>query len=151
MRWVISALLLVLALGGGVVSGGATSQAAAQAVAEETPAQLEGVRVVTPDELRPLLKQGVTVYDLRKKASYVDGHVPSAVSAAAHYDAASEALDTDFLGPDRGAAMVFYSHGSTGWKSYHAARQAAEAGYNNVMWMRGGYADWAAGNHPIAR
>ncbi|HEY9537401.1 MAG TPA: rhodanese-like domain-containing protein [Kiloniellaceae bacterium] len=109
------------------------------------------MRVVTPDELRPLLKQGVTVYDLRKKASYVDGHVPSAVSAAAHYDAASEALDTDFLGPDRGAAMVFYSHGSTGWKSYHAARQAAEAGYNNVMWMRGGYADWAAGNHPIAR
>src|SRR3546814_16069593 len=96
MRWVISALLLVLALGGGVVSGGATSQAAAQAVAEETPAQLEGVRVVTPDELRPLLKQGVTVYDLRKKASYVDGHVPSAVSAAAHYDAASEALDTAF-------------------------------------------------------
>src|SRR3546814_7115351 len=69
MRWVISALLLVLALGGGVVSGGATSQAAAQAVAEETPAQLEGVRVVTPDELRPLLKQGVTVYDLRKKRS----------------------------------------------------------------------------------
>src|SRR3546814_18831124 len=76
--------------------------------------------------------------------------LPSAVSAAAHYDAASEALDTDFLGPDRGAAMVFYSPGSTGWKSYHAARQAAEAGYNNVMWMRGGYADWAAGNHPIA-
>src|SRR3546814_8795321 len=69
--------------------------------------------------------------------------LPSAVSAAAHYDAASEALDTDFLGPDRGAAMVFYSHGSTGWKRYHAARQAAEAGYNNVMWMRGGYADWA--------
>src|SRR3546814_8070393 len=74
MRWVISALLLVLALGGGVVSGGATSQAAAQAVAEETPAQLEGVRVVTPDELRPLLKQGVTVYDLRKKASRSEEH-----------------------------------------------------------------------------
>src|SRR3546814_19325729 len=109
MRWVISALLLVLALGGGVVSGGATSQAAAQAVAEATPAQLEGVRVVTPDELRPLLKQGVTVYDLRTKASYVDGHVPSAASAAAHYDPASAALATHFPGPAPGHPPVIPS------------------------------------------
>ena len=87
----------------------------------------------------------------RSKASYADGHVPGAVSAARHYDAASETLDVSFLGSDRGVRMVFYSHGSTGWKSYHAARQAVAAGYKNVMWMRGGYADWAAGNYPIAR
>lgn len=147
MRWVISAILLACAL-----TAGAMGPAAGQAtVAEETPAQLEGVRVVAPEELRPLLNQGITVYDLRKKASYADGHVPGAVSAAAHYDAANNALDVDMLGPDRSSAMVFYSHGSTGWKSYHAAKQAAAAGYKNVMWMRGGYADWAAGNHPIAR
>ncbi|HEY9549684.1 MAG TPA: rhodanese-like domain-containing protein [Kiloniellaceae bacterium] len=147
MRWVISAILLACAL-----AAGAMSPAAGQAtVAEETPTQLEGVQVVAPEELRPLLNQGVTVYDLRKKASYADGHVPGALSAAEHYDAANNALDVDMLGPDRSSAMVFYSHGSTGWKSYHAAKQAAAAGYKNVMWMRGGYADWAAGNHPIAR
>ena len=143
MRWVISALLLVCAL-----AVGAVGQATA---ADETPAQLEGVRVVTPEELRPLLNQGVKVYDLRKKASYADGHVPGAVSAAQYYDSESNTLDTSILGPDRSGTMVFYSHGSTGWKSYHAAQQAAEAGYKNVMWMRGGYADWAAGAHPIAR
>src|SRR3546814_536764 len=147
MRWVISAILLACAL-----AAGAMSPAAGQAtVAEETPTQLEGVQVVAPEELRPLLNQGITVYDLRKKASYADGHVPGAVSAAEHYDAANNALDVDMLGPDRSSAMVFYSHGTTGWKSYHAAKQAAAAGYKNVMWMRGGYADWAAGNHPIAR
>lgn len=147
MRWVISALLLTCALTA-VAMGPAAGQAV---VAEETPTQIDGVRVVAPEELRPLLNQGIIVYDLRKKASYADGHVPGAVSAAAHYDAASNALDVDVLGPDRSSAMVFYSHGSTGWKSYHAAKQAAAAGYNNVMWMRGGYADWAAGNHPIDR
>src|SRR3546814_3262783 len=143
MRWIISAILLVCAL-----TAGAMGPAAGQAVvAEETPTQLEGVQVVAPEELRRLLNQGITVYDLRKKASYADGHVPGAVSAAAHYDAANNALDVDMLGPDRSSAMVFYSHGSTGWKSYHAAKQAAAAGYKNVMLMSGGYADWEGGHH----
>ena len=143
MRWVISALLLACAL-----AFGAVDQARA---AEETPTHLEGVQVVSPEEVRPLLDQGVRVYDLRKKASYADGHVPGAVSAAEHYDSDKNALDTGFLGQDRSQRMVFYSHGSTGWKSYYAAKQAAEAGFRNVMWMRGGYANWAAGEHPIAR
>jgi rhodanese-related sulfurtransferase len=143
MRWLISALLLGCAL----FAGGADRATAT----DETPTHLEGVQIVTPAQLRPLLNQGIKIYDLRKKASYADGHVPGAVSAARHYDAANEILDTSFLGPDRSGRIVFYSHGSTGWKSYHAARQAREAGYENVMWMRGGYADWAAGEHPIAR
>src|SRR3546814_3025822 len=104
MRWIISAILLACAR-----TAGAMGPAAGQAVvAEETPTQLEGVQVVAPEELRRLLNQGITVYDLRKKASYADGHVPGAVSAAAHYDAANNALDVDMLGPDRSSAMVFY-------------------------------------------
>src|SRR3546814_2200009 len=65
------------------------------------------------------------------------------------YDMRISDWSSDVCSSDlRSSAMVFYSHGSTGWKSYHAAKQAAAAGYKNVMWMRGGYADWAAGNHP---
>lgn len=143
MRWVISALLLACAL-----VGGAPGQLSA---ADETPTQLEGVQILTPEQLRALLNQGIRIYDLRKKASYADGHVPGAVSAARHYDAERSTLDTSFLGPDRSTPIVFYSHGATGWKSYYAAKQAREAGYENVMWMRGGYADWAAGDHPVVR
>src|SRR3546814_12604574 len=103
MRWVISAILLACAL-----AAGAMGPAAGQAtVAEETPTQLADVRIVAPEELRPLLNQGVTVYDLRKKASYADGHVPGALSAAEPYDAANKALGVDMLGPDRSSAMVF--------------------------------------------
>ena len=143
MRWVI--LALVLCLGLWAVP---SDQAAA---AEETPNHLDGVTIVTPDQLRTMLDKGISVYDLRKKASYVDGHVPGAKSAASYYDATDTSLDTSFLGPNKSDRIVFYSHGTTGWKSYWAARRAAEAGYSNVMWMRGGFAEWYEREHPISR
>ena len=98
-----------------------------------------------------MLDQGAKIYDLRKKASYADGHLPGAKSAASHYDPSATSLDTSILGPNKSDRVVFYSHGTTGWKSYWAAMRAVEAGYTNVMWMRGGFSEWAAGEHPIAR
>ncbi|MEQ8354376.1 MAG: rhodanese-like domain-containing protein [Kiloniellaceae bacterium] len=143
MRWIFPAVLLCA----GLLAATADQVSAA----EETPTQLDGVTIVTPDQLRPMLNKGVTVYDLRKKASYVDGHVPGAKSAASYYDATDTTLDTSFLGPNRSDRIVFYSHGSTGWKSYWAAQRAVEAGYSNVMWMRGGYSEWTAGENPVSR
>lgn len=143
MRWVVIALFLI-----SVMWAGPATDANA---AEETPTYLEGVSIVTPDELRPMLEQGIRIYDLRKKASYVDGHVPGAESAASYYDATKTRLDTSFLGPNKSDRIVFYSHGTTGWKSYWAAQRAVEAGYSNVLWMRGGFAEWSAGNHPVTR
>ena len=90
MRWVIFTLVLCLGL-----SAGPTGQAIA---AEETPTQLEGVTIISPDELRPMLDQGAKIYDLRKKASYADGHLPGAKSAASHYDPSATSLDTSILG-----------------------------------------------------
>ena len=142
MRWAVLALFCA-----GLWTGAASDSYAA----EETPTHLEGVTIVTPDQLRPMLDQGVTVYDLRKKASYVDGHVPGAKSAASYYNATDTTLDTSFLGPNKSDVIVFYSHGTTGWKSYWAARRATEAGYSNVMWMRGGFAEWDAGENPVSR
>ncbi len=139
MKWLISAFVLCFGLAGPALA------------AEETPTQLEGVIIVTAEQLKPMLDQGIFVYDLRKKASYVDGHVPGAQSAASHYDAETTALDTSFLGPNKSDRVLFYSHGTTGWKSYWAARRAVEAGYTNVMWMRGGFSEWASSDLPIAR
>lgn len=120
--------------------------------AEETPTSLEGVRVVTATEIRPMVEQAtVSIYDFRKKASYVEGHVPGAMSGAPYYNERETTLDTSFLPADRSQRIVFYSHGSTGWKSYYAAMQAVEAGYSNVLWMRGGYAEWEDSGLPIAR
>ena len=139
MKWLISAFVLCLGLAGTAIA------------AEETPTQLEGVTIVSAEELKPMLDQGIFVYDLRKKASYIDGHVPGAQSAAAHYNAETTALDTSVLVPNKSDRVLFYSHGTTGWKSYWAAVRAVEAGYTNVMWMRGGFSEWAANEFPIAR
>ena len=120
--------------------------------ADETPSTLEGVRVVSANELRPMVDQGtVTIYDFRKKASFVEGHVPGAMSGAPYYNERDTTLDTSFLPTDRSDRIVFYSHGTTGWKSYYAAKQAVEAGYQNILWMRGGFAEWQESDLPIER
>ncbi len=139
MKWLISALILCLGLSGPALA------------AEETPTQLDGVTIVSAEELKPMLDQGIFVYDLRKIASYIDGHVPGAQSAASHYDAEKTTLDTSVLVPNKSDRILFYSHGTTGWKSYWAAMRAVEAGYTNVMWMRGGFSEWASNEFPIAR
>jgi rhodanese-related sulfurtransferase len=137
-------LVLMLALAVGI-NGAALAE-------DDTPAALDGARVVTADELRSLLNQkGVQVYDLRKKASYVEGHIPGSVSAARHYDEKEKSLDVSVLDKDRATTVVFYSHGVSGWKSYWAAKSAVTSGYKNVLWLRGGYAEWEDKNLPVAR
>jgi len=119
---------------------------------EETPPMLDGARVITAEELRSILSErSVRIYDLRKKASFVEGHVPNAVNAAPHYNEKEKTIDVGGLDPDRNARIVFYSHGVTGWKSYFAAKTAVASGYRNVLWMRGGYEEWEDKSLPIAR
>ncbi|HZH26512.1 MAG TPA: rhodanese-like domain-containing protein [Azospirillaceae bacterium] len=118
----------------------------------DTPSELGGARVLSAEELHGLAaRSDLRIYDLRKKASFVEGHIPGAISAARHYDAVAEKLDTSFLGAAKAAPIVFYSHGVAGWKSYWAAKAAIEAGYTNVMWFRGGYAEWEEKALPIKR
>jgi rhodanese-related sulfurtransferase len=139
---------LVLAIACALFAGPASMARAA----EDTPTTLAGGRVISAEELRALLGQdAVKIYDLRKKASYVEGHVPGAASAAPHYNERENRLDTRFLNPDRAGTIVFYSHGAAGWKSYWAAKNAIDAGYKNVLWFRGGYAEWEEKNLPITR
>ena len=120
--------------------------------AEDTPPDLKGVKVLTATDLEGLIGEpGIRIFDLRKKASFVEGRVPEAISAAPFYDASKDKFDVSLLGPEKTAPIVFYSHGTSGWKSYWASKAAVEAGYSNVMWFRGGYAEWEGGKLPIVR
>jgi rhodanese-related sulfurtransferase len=119
---------------------------------EDTPPSLDGARIVSAEELRSLLSQrAVKVYDLRKKASYVEGHVPGAISAAREYNEKEKTLNVSVLDKDRSTTVVFYSHGVSGWKSYWAAKSAIDSGYRNVLWLRGGYAEWEDKSFPVTR
>jgi len=122
-----------------------------------TPAKLEGVKIVTSDEVKALLGQsGVHIFDMRKALNYGKGHLQGAVSlpfkwTVENEDASKRAgeFKMSVLPQDKNAKIVFHSDGPTGWKSYYAAKIAKEAGYKNVMWFRDGFDDWSKKGYPV--
>lgn len=126
----------------------------------ETPTTLSGGRVVSAEEAKKLLDGKSALFvDTRSVVNFGKGHVPGAVTASykeksepvAAFDAAVDSFELDKLPKDKSAAVVFYSDGPTGWKSYKAAVLSVKAGHKNVMYMRGGMADWTAKNLPVER
>ena len=123
----------------------------------ETPASLAGGKVIGAAEAKKLVDaKGTFFVDTRSPVNFGKGHVPTAVSIAyrekshqaANFDASADQFDLSKLPGDKNAKIVFYSHASTGWKSYKGAVIAIKGGYKNVMYMRGGYAEWTAKGFP---
>lgn len=123
----------------------------------ETPATLEGGKVISVEEGRKLLEGKTAVFvDTRNVINFGKGHVPGAVAIpykgasddVAAFDASKDKFDLTLLPPAKDKAIVFYSDGPTGWKSYKAAVTAVKGGYTRVSYMRLGWADWAAKSFP---
>jgi rhodanese-related sulfurtransferase len=153
MKEFIRALMLTIGL---------TTGAAAMAADEPppTPTSLEGGKVITAEEGKKLADaKNVVFIDTRNVLNYGKGHVPTAVAAAykeksekvASFDASQDQFDLGKLPTDKSAQVVFYSDGPTGWKSYKAAVLAIKSGYKNVMYMRGGFAEWVARGYSEAK
>jgi rhodanese-related sulfurtransferase len=126
--------------------------------AELTPPALEGGRVISAAETRTLIDRGTaSVFDTRYPIDYGRGHLPSAISLPykgrsanrVGFNAAVDRIDLSKLPAQKEATVVFYDHGLTGWKSYKAAVLAIRAGYRNVLWMRGGIAEWKGKGYPM--
>lgn len=125
------------------------------AFAEEAPAPsvLEGGRVITVQEAKALFDKGKTLFiDVRNPLNFGRGHIPSASAApfGSTEDENGRLLFLKKLPRDKNAAIVFYSHGETGWKSYRAALVAIRNGYGNVMWMREGLKGWTSSGYAVA-
>lgn len=138
----------------------AAAVAAPAAIAQETPNELKGGKVITAAEARKLLDtKAATFVDTRSVVNYGKGHVPGALTAAykeksdkvADFDASKDEMDFGKLPGDKSAPLVFYSDGPTGWKSYKAAVLSVKQGYKNVMYMRGGFAEWSEKGLPVER
>lgn len=129
------------------------------ATAEEVqaPTKLEGVKIVSTDEVKTMLGQkGVIIFDMRKALNYGKGHLQGAVSLPFKWvtegpdpSKRTGEFDMSLLPSDKKARIIFYSDGPTGWKSYYAAKMTKEAGYNNVMWMREGSIEWESKGYPM--
>ena len=118
----------------------------------ETPTVLSGGKIITAAEAKQLLdKEKVFLADCRSAFNYGKGHIPTAKHISYQHTYKKSAsgtkptlknTDISKLPSEKDAAIIFYSHGSTGWKSYKAARAAIEAGYSRVLWLRGGLNEW---------
>lgn len=122
-----------------------------------TPTALTGGKIVTADDARKLSDaKGTFFVDTRSPVNFGKGHVPGAASIAykeksekvPNFDTSADQFDVAKLPADKNAKIVFYSDGPTGWKSYKAAVMSINAGHKNVMYFRGGYADWVSKGYP---
>lgn len=125
-----------------------------------TPTQIKGAKVISTEEGRKLLTSKAAVFvDTRSVVNFGKGHVPGAITTSYKeksekvetFDASVDSFELEKLPKDKAAAVVFYSDGPTGWKSYKAAVLAVKAGWKNVHYMRGGYTEWQAAGAPVER
>jgi PQQ-dependent catabolism-associated CXXCW motif protein len=114
-----------------------------------TPNSLPGGQVITTKGLLPLLQQGlpVLVFDVLGGAQALPNAVPAAWAAQpGSFDDGTQAqMDRMLRHLTRGntaTPLVFYCGGPQCWMSYNAALRAAQLGYRNVLWYRGGLEAW---------
>ncbi len=127
--------------------------------AEETPLELDGGFIISVEEVRVLIEQGdIYLADCRSAFNYGKGHLPGARSLEYqlnyHTDDQGPAnnesrINFNTLPENKKSILIFYSHGSTGWKSYRAAVAAVAEGYTQVHWFRGGVQAWQAAGHEL--
>lgn len=114
-----------------------------------TPQALPGVQKVDATEAADLIKKGALMVDVRSEKEYRAKRIAGAVWAAylekSAKDTSFDPKADDFSALDKldkGKPLIFSCNGPECWKSYKAARIAAEKGYKPVYWFRGGLPEW---------
>ncbi|OIP15288.1 MAG: hypothetical protein CO105_00400 [Comamonadaceae bacterium CG_4_9_14_3_um_filter_60_33] len=122
-----------------------------------TPTKLDGGKIISVEEGKALVdKKSAFFIDTRNPVNFGKGHVPGANAIpykggsedVEGFDASKDKFDLAKLPAAKDQALVFYSDGPTGWKSYKAAVWAVKAGYKNVNYMRNGWSEWVAKSFP---
>ena len=144
-RRAIIAAIAVLALG-----------TVSDAQAAETPPTLQGVKVISAQEGKPMLDKGVAFIDARVAAEYAEKTIKGAKNVpyreksakSVDFDRAQDQFDLGKLPNDKAAPVVFFCNAGECWKSYKAAVLARDAGYKQVYWLRGGIPEWTSKGLP---
>lgn len=122
-----------------------------------TPEVLPGATIVTAEEVKRLMAQGVPLFDVRPQSHYRQGHIPGAINLTyemnspkeVDYDDALDRWDVSRLPKDKNAPVIFQCNGAECWYSYKASRMALKLGYKKVYWFRTGLPAWKAAGYPI--
>ncbi len=122
-----------------------------------TPTVLPGIKIVSAEEVKDMMGKGVPLYDVRIEQEYKEKHIKGALPLTyaekskkeVGYDAAQDQFKLAETVKDKNAPLIFACNGGECWKSYKASVWAANHGYRNVYWFRGGFPEWKAKNLPM--
>ena len=152
---VINVWILVLAM---VAVGAFALDAGAEAKKKkETPLALSGGTIITAEEAKALVDgKNAAFFDTRSALNCGKGHIPTATCLPykgtsenkVDFDPSQDDFNAEKLPAEKDVNIVFYSHGTTGWKSFKSAVQSIDAGHTNVMWLRSGFASWLDAGYP---
>ena len=101
-----------------------------------------GLKTISPRALQQALPD-VTVYDVNSRGSWMQAHVPGALSLDPSGFQAAQ------LPADKTAPLVFYCSNLLCRKAPNAARRAAAMGYTNVSVMSAGISGWLSAGLPV--
>jgi rhodanese-related sulfurtransferase len=124
--------------------------------AAETPASLEGVKIVSAEAAMQMRAKGVPLIDTRVATEYADKTIKGAKSVPyreksakdVKFDRTKDEFDLSKLPSDKNAPLVFFCNSGECWKSYKASVVARDAGYKQIHWLRGGMPEWSAKGLP---
>jgi len=127
------------------------------ALANETPASLPGVTLVTAEQAKKLMEGGVPLIDTRVGNEFALEHIKGARSVPykeksakdVNFDPKQDSFDLAKLPSEKNAPIIFYCNAGECWKSYKASKTAVDAGYKKVNWLRGGIPEWKAKGYPV--
>jgi rhodanese-related sulfurtransferase len=94
----------------------------------------------------------VIIIDVRPRADFAKGHLRNAKHLPVRYSDVlrDHVFDKAALGGDKSAKIVVYGASATDPAAAAVVRKALSEGYTNVIWMRGGFADWVAARLPAS-
>jgi ABC-type phosphate/phosphonate transport system substrate-binding protein/rhodanese-related sulfurtransferase len=120
-----------------------------------TPRMLDGVKIVSAEEVAELMRKGVPMFDTRSEEEYRDKHIKGArwlpyVEKSAKEVGFDQKRDQFDLGQlDKNGAVIFACNGAECWKSYKSCVAARAQGFTQVYWFRGGFPEWVAKGYPV--
>ena len=121
-----------------------------------TPESYPGAKVVDTKWVKSNLGQ-MKIYDVRKKAEYIEGHIPGAISStykeksekSPDFDRTLDKLDLSDFPSNKSEPLIVHCNGPRCWKSYKTTVLLVDDGYTNVNWYREGYPDWKKSGNPV--
>ena len=115
-----------------------------------SPESIEGAQKIDAEKLIGLVNQDKAriIIDSRISSDRKLGYIPGSISLP---DTETSCESLARVIPQKSDPVVFYCNGPKCRRSDNAVVIAADCGYTNIYWFRGGIEAWRANNYPIKK